>query len=383
MHVCVLGLAAAVWAFLPGSAVAATSGVRRLAHHPNYVEGVFEPCYSSGCTGHDEPELALMSSKAGSARDFTWTAVLPRNGVFPVDATGPTFWFGGTVTDPDSLFGQAFLELQFYPNSVVTNCNPNGGYVLKHVVGAYSACSPVWSVRATGQKPNFHEPAAFNAMLTRDGTGSPLVMHEGDTVRVHMFTSAAKDGFHMRVTDVTSGAAGTIVLDSASGPLMPYYSVQKIGNSLGWGIVHDTPNSFVWEIGHTSPFTSPASAFCWPGNTACQSYNAPAWAGTSPIRITSVTLADGSSPQHWGVVSDYGGKAEITDSTETGSTCTAYGGPFCIYPWFTQNQDGSWSYGVDYPTTARAFGRANQFPQTLECGGPFGPNSTYCMNVLR
>ena len=60
------------------------------------------------------------------------------------------------------------------------------------------------------------------------------------------------------------------------------------------GSVYDTPNSFVWEIGHTSPFTSPASKFCVPGQSICQSFNNSAWAGTSPIQIKSVTFGDGS-----------------------------------------------------------------------------------------
>ena len=72
---------------------------------------MFEPSYSAGCSGHDEPELNPLSNLAGSAKDVTWSFVLPGNGSsFPVDAVGPTFWFGGPVTDPSSLFGQAFLE---------------------------------------------------------------------------------------------------------------------------------------------------------------------------------------------------------------------------------------------------------------------------------
>src|SRR5215472_10830417 len=89
------------------------------AHHPKYIEGTFEVEYAPGCTGHDEPELDPVSSSPGSARDLTWTAVLPTGGAVPVSAVGPTFWFGGTVTDPKSLFGQAFVELQFYPDSIV------------------------------------------------------------------------------------------------------------------------------------------------------------------------------------------------------------------------------------------------------------------------
>lgn len=368
-----------------GVMAAGQQGGGCIGKHPAYVEGVFEPRYSAGCSGHDEPELNPLSNLPGSAKNVTWSFVLPANGArFPVDAVGPTFWFGGPVTDPNSLFGQAFQELQFYPNALVHNCTPNGGFVVSYQAGDYTVCSPVWSIHTTGQKPVYHEPAAFNAMLTREGSKAPLVMHAGDVIDVHYFVTAAKDGWHIRVDDRTTGEGGLIVLNSTKdGPLMPPFSRSKIGNSLGWGIVHDAPIAFVWEIGHTSPFTHPASAFCWPGNPTCYSYDAPAWADQSPpIHITNVTFADGSHPKAWAVVSDYGGKAEITDPSETGSTCSGYGGPFCIYPWFTKNTDGSFSYGVDYPTTARDYGKADQFAQTLQCGGPFGPDSTYCARVI-
>jgi hypothetical protein len=29
------------------------------------------------------------------------------------------------------------------------------------------------------------------------------------------------------------------------------------------------------------------------------------------------------------------------------------------------------------------FGQANQFTQTETCGGPFGPNSTFCSTILK
>ncbi|MBO0844646.1 MAG: hypothetical protein J2P22_04445 [Nocardioides sp.] len=352
-----------------------------VAHHPAYVEDVFEVHYSSGCSGHDEPELMPVSNAPGSAQNLTWTFELPSNGPgVDVDAVGPTFWFGGPVDDSNSLFGQAYEELQFYPNAVVTTCGPNGGFVAKHRVGSWTVCSPTWSIHTTGQKPVFHEPAAFNAMLSEAGSSDAMVMHQGDQISVHFFVTAAKDGWHITVLDHDTGRQGTIVLDSKrDGPLMPAYSVQRIGNSLLWGAVHDAPAAFVWEIGHTSPFTSPSDAFCWPGEAGCYSYDEAAWAGQSPpIHIDSVTFRGGAAPTGWSVVSDYGGKAEVTDPSETGSTCSSYGGPFCIYPWFTRNQDGSFSYGVDYPTTADDFGKADQFQQTTACGGPFGPHSTYC-----
>lgn len=113
-----------------------------------------------------------------------------------------------------------------------------------------------------------------------------------------------------------------------------------------------------------------------PGQTGCESYDAPAWAGTSPIQIKSVTFGDGSQANTWASVSDQGGKAEVLAS------CSVYGGPLCIYPWYTLGKSG-FHYGVDFPDNIKDFGQANQFPQTTTCGGPFGPNSTYCATVLK
>jgi hypothetical protein len=349
-----------------------------IAHRPNYIEDQFEVQYSAGCSGHDEPELDPVSSAPHSAQNLTWRFVLPSDGSVNVSATGPTFWFGGTVTDPNSLFGQAFLELQFYPDSLVSNCTPGGGFVVSYAPNTYTVCSPVWSIHSTGQKPVLHEPAAFNAMLTTGSKHQPLVMHAGDTIDVHFHVVSQNQGWHIDVTDETTRGSGTIVLNSADGPLLPAYDKQEIGNSLGWGSVHDTPNAFVWEIGHTSPFTSPASQFCVPGQSICQSFNAPAWAGTSPIQIKSVTFGDGSHPPKWATVSDTGGKAEVLGNSFVGPTdCTSYGGPFCIYPWYTQGSSGV-HYGVDFPDEVNHLRGVDQFAQTEECGGPFGPNSTYC-----
>jgi hypothetical protein len=370
-------LAALIALFMLSVSPARAQGSGCLAHHPRYVEGSFEVKYDAGCTGHDEPELDPLSNAPGSARDLTWTAVLPKGGAFPVSATGPTFWFGGTVTDPKSLFGQSFVELQFYPDSILTSCAQSGGFIVKFAADTYSACSPVFRLTSTGQKGVFHETAAFNAMLT-DGTGpnNPLIMHAGDTITVHWFTTPAQDGFHVTVTDLTSGGSGTIVLNASDvGPMMPAFDTQILGNALGWGLVFDTPNSFVWEIGHESVFTG-KGAFCVPGQTGCESYDAPAWAGTSPIQIKSVTFGDGSQAKQWASVSDQGGKAEVL------VTCSVYGGPLCIYPWYTLGTSG-FHFGVDFPDNIKDFGQADQFQQTLQCGGPFGPNSTYCATVLK
>ncbi len=348
-----------------------------LAHHFQYIPGQFEVTYENGCTGHDEPELDPVSSAAGSARDLTWKVVLPSDGASTlVSDVGPTFWFGGVVSDPKSLFGQSFVELQFYPDSIVKNCFPNGAFSVSFAANTYTACSPVFRLTTVGQG-KAKETTAFNAMLT-DGTGksNPLVMHGGDSVSIHFFTTPAQDGFHITVTDQTTGGSGTIVLNSPStGPLMPAFDTQQIGNALGWGVVFDTPNAFSWEIGHDSIFSG-GDAFCTPGQTFCDSYNAASWAGLSPIRIQSVTFGDGSVAKTFASVSDQGGKAEVA------ATCATYGGAFCIYPWYTLATSG-FHYGIDYPDTKKDFGQADQFQQTLQCGGPFGANSTFCATILK
>jgi hypothetical protein len=348
------------------------TGSACIAHRPNYIPGVFYPKYTGGCTGHDEPELDPVSSAPDSARDLTWKVILPADGSVQVSAVGPAFWFGGAVSDPKSLFGQAFVELQFYPDSVVTDCTNNGGFKLQYAPNVFSVCSPVWSVSPTGKS----ETAAFNAMLKDGSSNNPLLMNAGDTLTIHWYTTSANDGFHVTVSDLTTGHSGTIVLNSRTdGPLMPAFDTQEIGNALPWGLVDDTPNAFVWEIGHTSDFASPGGEYCTPGQSECLSYNSASWAGTIPIQILSVTFGDGSTAKEWAVVTDLGGKAEVNQY------CTSYGGPFCIYPWYTLGKSG-FHYGVDFPDTLKDFGQADQFAQSMQCGGPFGPNTTYCDTVI-
>ena len=374
----VLFLFAMIFTLFPVLAAAQKGGQVQgcLAHHPKYAANI-EIEYTPGCTGHDEPELMPLSSNAGSARELTWTFVLPTDGARLVSDVGPTFWFGGTVSDPSSLFGQAFVELQFYPDSVVSKCFSNGGFSIAFTPNTYSVCSPVWKVTTNGN--SFLEVAAFNAMLTDGASSNPLIMKAGDTITVHWFTTPAADGFHVTVTDLTTGHSGTIVLNSKTdGPLMPAYDVQQIGNDLQWGIVFDAPNSFVWEIGHASIYGPSKGATCNPGQTNCNSYDAASWAGFSPISIQSVTFGDGSSASSWGVVSDQGGRALVNGS----SSCSAYGGPFCIYPWYTLSNSGAFHYGVDYADTKKDFKQVDQFTTTTQCPSPFGANTDYCSTVI-
>ena len=373
-------LAAAPPAAGAAAAPATAGGTLCIAHVANYAKDIE---YAPGCTGHDEPELDPVSSLPGSAKDLTWTAVLPKDGRIPVSDVGPTFWWGGTVTDPNpvALFNQAFLELQFYPDAIVQDCTPDGGYDVVRATNKYTVCSPVWQVE---QLPDgsFNEDAAFNAELLAGHSNKPLVMSAGDTIRVHFFVGSKSQGWFVRVTDLNTHGSGTIVLNSQYGPLLPAYDTQEIGNALGWGAVFDTPNSFVWEIGHTSNFANPPGNFCLPGDTTCDSYDQAHWLGFTPLRIKSVTFASGSRAKQWAVVSDFGGTAEVNDPST--STCSSYGGPFCIYPWYAFNGKAhALTYGADYPGTRFDYGKANQFATTPLCGGPFGADSTYCVTIIK
>jgi hypothetical protein len=358
-----------------------------IGHHPQP-----DIWYTGSCTGHDEPELDPLSTAPGSAQDLTWTLVLPTNEAGTteaqqgqVDSVGPTFWIGGTVTDPNSRFGQAFLELQFYPNSVVTNCTSGGGYDVTYAANTFSACAPVFEVAKKGNS----EAAAFNAMLTDSTTGGPLLMHAGDTVTDHQYVTSARDGMHITVTDVTTGHSGTIVLDSkVDGPLMPAFSVQKLGNSLGWGLVHDAPNGLVWEIGHTGNYTSPSGQYCLPGSATkppCYSFTLPNWLLFKPLEIKGVTFADHSASKSWAAVSDTGGEAEILGDSFVGPTgCSGFGGPFCAYPFYARNGTlDAFTYGGDYPGTTNDFGQALQFQQNENCESPADGSPQYCATVLK
>lgn len=340
--------------------------------------------YTSVCTGHDEPELDPVSSAPGSAQDITWHVQLPADGAVPVSSVGPTFWFGGTVHDsnPVKLGLEGFLELQFYPDSFVKSCPSDGGFIVKHAPNIYTACSPVWTLTKKGN--SIGEPAAFNGMLTDAGGKTAFVMNALDIVDVHIWAPAPGAAYQEQVTDETTGETShVLVLNSQrDGPLTPQFSTNAIGNSLDWGGVYDTPMAFVWEIGHSDIYGDHPGAFCVPGQTFCGSFNADNWAGITPIRIFDVTFGDGSHQEHWATVSDTGGKAEVLGNSFVGPTdCTGYGGPFCIYPYFSSD-GGAINYGVGPNNLG---GGVDQFAQIQTCPAVslFPDDLTYCDTVVQ
>jgi hypothetical protein len=342
-----------------------------IAPRPLYVEGEFEVEYTAGCQGHDEPEIMPLSDLAGSARDLTWTVVLPSSETSLVSAVAEAFWFGGPVIDSKAPYGQAFVELQFYPDARATGCSPGGDFRTIYARNIYTVCSPVWKLNGKAKKPR--DVVTFNAMLVDGATsGEPLILRGGDTVTIHWYTTAQADGWHVTVADVTNGHEGTIVLNSAQdGPLMPVYDTLSLGKSLVWRGVEEAPASFAWEIGHL-----PDHRECSPGGHGCPSYNAQSWATTLPIEIKDVTFGDGSHAEHWAVVSGVGGKAEVA------KRCRVYGGGYCVYPWYSLGRNGFRFGGVDFPGTLDDFGQAGQFEETPKCVGPLG-FPVYCATIVQ
>ena len=240
----------------------------------------------------------------------------------------------------------------------------------------------VYSLKALAACRYTRAPAKLAAI---GGTAMHLATRAAtSTITDHQYVTPAKDGMHITVTDLNTHHSGTIVLNSkVDGPLMPAFSVQKLGNSLGWGLVNDAPNSLVWEIGHTGSFTTPAAQLCLPGETGknpCFSYNVPTWLNFAPLQIKGVTFASGGSAGHFAVVSDFGGAAEVDQDCGAAN----YGQPFCTYPWYAFNgADSAFTYGDDYPGTTQDFGQVVQFQQQRGCASPADGAPQYCSTQLK
>ena len=294
---------------LPATAGAATRhGSLCVSRHVVYVEGKIDVHYRPGCTGHDEPELDPVSSLPHSAKNLTWKFVLPIDGKFPVAGTGFGFWFGGTVTDPNpkALFHQGFLEVQFYPDTLVSKCFQNGNSTFTFAKNTYTVCSPVWSVVGN------NEPAAFDAMLRKAGTQrKPLVMHGGDTITLHYYGTPAQRRRPHRCRRPDHPPAR---LDRPSQQAHRRHEpgVRPPGDRKRARLGHRQRRAQLVRVGDRPPLRlQPA-----PGRVlraGPQRLRVLQLAGVarddSPIQILGVTFGDRGAAKHWAVVSDYGGKA--------------------------------------------------------------------------
>ena len=155
-----------------------------------------------------------------------------------------------------------------------------------------------------------------------------------------------------------------LLLNSKYGPLsrctaLSRSATRSAGDSWTTRPTRSSGNRAHVELQH------PAGKLCYPGQTDCDSYNTASWLGITPLKILSVTFANGSASSEWAVTSDLGGTAEVSPY------CPAYGGPYCTYPWYASNSAyGATTYGADYPGTKSDYGQGSQFPVTMQCGGP-------------
>ena len=343
--------------------------------------------YPEGCLGHDEPDLAPVTSAANTAQNVTWTVVLPLDGTGAgsrrVMDLGPTFWFGATLQDSNSLFGQAFDELQFYPDSTLAApyCGTDGSYFIDLTPNKYTMCSPVWAV----DTKTFSEHAVFNGLVTRSGSTSPLVLNGGDTVTVHLFAGAQTGNpLNIVVADITTGKQSTplVVSSVADGPLTPVTGSNVTSNFLQWGLIDQAPMSMSWEIGHPNIYDYPLAPECLPGMFNCYSYNVTkGWQHITPLEVKKVQFANGVQPTSWAVVDGQGGIA--LDSTWCGTYNAAGSNGSCTFPWYSYNSTaGAIEFGGSYAGVTNTYNTAHQYPQSRSCAGPEGSNSTYCATSL-
>ncbi len=307
--------------------------------------------------------------------------MLPTNGAsIPVDSVGPTFWIGGAVNDPNSLLGQAFLELQFYPNSLVNNCASGGGYNVSFDPGVYTVCSPVWEVSPHGNS----ESAAFNAMLTDSAGGGPLVMHQGDTITDHQYVTPAADGMHITVTDVTTGHAGTIVLE------------QQGRRPADAGLQRAEARQLA-RLGPRARRAERAGLGDRPHGELHEARRPVLLAGQRhEAAVLFVRRADLAAVPAAADQGRHLRRRQQREELGRGQRLRRQGGGqpglrrrelrhTLLAPTLVRLQQAAkaFTYGGDYPGTTQDFGQADQFQQTTQCGGPFGANSTYCATVLK
>jgi hypothetical protein len=74
----------------------------------------------------------------------------------------------------------------------------------------------------------------------------------------------------------------------------------------------------------------------------------------------------------------------LGDSFVGPTDCATYGGPYCIYPWFSWD-GGALNFGVNYPNTVDRLGQVNQFRKKTTCPpvSAFPTFKTYCDTIIR
>jgi hypothetical protein len=155
---------------------------------------------------------------------------------------------------------------------------------------------------------------------------------------------------HITVTDLTTGHSGTIVLDARAATVTDALRRSSSWATLSWGLVNDAPNSLVWEIGHTTTYTTPAgrSAARQRAKPACFSYDDPR-GKFSPLQI----LGDVRRRQH----ARAGRRQRLRrQGSQPGHGAANYGAPFAL-PLVRSSGPPTHSRTGDYPARPKTSGR--------------------------
>jgi hypothetical protein len=236
-------------------------------------DGLFNNGYY---VGHDEPSLLFYSSTQGSGNSSFYDVTLPTEPAATADAGGvnsfrlyTALWFGMALCDsqsapefthaectPDSdsnifdnsdptasdyaghRFGGAYMELQFYPPANSTqnppSCDPKKWCAALNVdsFSADETSIPETFNNFDCENKFGDEPVNF-AWVTRSGnatssnalvnlsfakapiTSDVLLMNPGDELAIAM--SDTPSGFHVSITDFTTGQQGTMTANAAHG----------------------------------------------------------------------------------------------------------------------------------------------------------------------
>ncbi len=324
--------------------------------------------YAGDCTGHDEPELDPVSSARHSALDVTWHVALPADGTSNGDERRPNVLVRRhrrRFEPGASSASEGFLELRSTPTRASRPARrgrllraPRGRHV--HRVLA--------RVVARAARGRHREPAAFNGML---GERRPAPARSSCTAATSWTSTSGRrrcsDAYREQVADETTGRrrrARPRQPDRRSADAAVRHQRDRQRARLGH--VWDTPMAFVYEIGHADELRRASRRVLHPRPGVLRVVQ-PRRTGPASSRCGSSTstFGDGSHPQHWAAVSDTGGKAEVLGKSFVGpTTCAGYGGPNCIYPWFSWDGQ-AFNYGVDYPNTVDNLGGAAQFAPPL------------------
>ncbi len=238
------------------SAIQAPVNNHLLCLQPAGKNGVFTD--NGWYVGHDEPGMGFLSSRPGSANNFEFKTLLPKNnlsaGGHPSFQDYPTFWISVEVCDnnsypqnpclpnSDSNLGQGkspkdagsgFVELQFYAPGW-PNFYQNLSCDMTHWCAAVNIDSVECTFAYAFCNPNCTEPVNF-AFLTRDGApiGPPspqlatpatfdfpaspdvFLMNPGDIIVVSVHDTA--HGMYTGISDLTTGTSGFMIASGANG----------------------------------------------------------------------------------------------------------------------------------------------------------------------